>query len=134
MSFEFLMAIGQWSQLWAANGQFLGVLSNNQNDPYSISNLHGLYGSYVGKYSIRNSTCLYGSRDGEYSAYNPNCLNPPIVFYQEQPLLVITTNNEIKQQVNGLKLIDPDLLLVAYLQMPISLPPEETRNYAYALN
>lgn len=137
MSFEFLMAISQWAHLWAANGQFLGVLSSNQSDPYSISNLHGIYGSYMGKYSMRNSHSLYGSTDGKYSAYNPEGLNPPIVFYQEQPILVVTKNHNIKKYVNGLRLIDPDLLLVAYFQVPINVPrDEESRDYdyTYALN
>ncbi len=129
------MAIGQLAQLWAADGQFLGVLSSNQSEEYSISNLHGIYGSSSGAYSIRNSKGLYGSMDSKYSPYNYECLNPPLVFYQEQPILVLSKNLDMKKQVNGLKVIDPDLLLAAYLQIPITvLTSESARKYEFVVN
>jgi hypothetical protein len=117
MSFEFLIAINGSAQLWSADGKFLGVLSTDRFDPYSISNPRGNYGSVSGVYSIRNSAGLYGSLDGIYSAYNPESLNPPIVFYQEQAVLVVSKNSSLQNQVNSLAVIDPDLLLEFYTQI-----------------
>ncbi|HLO87945.1 MAG TPA: hypothetical protein VK203_23475 [Nostocaceae cyanobacterium] len=117
MSFEFLLAINGSAQLWSADGKFLGVLSTDRFDPYSISNPRGNYGSVSGEYSIRNSEGCYGNVDGIYSAYNPEGLNPPIVFYQEQPVLVVSKNTNLQNQVNGLAVIDPDLLLELYIDI-----------------
>ncbi|WP_223280225.1 hypothetical protein [Nostoc sp. PA-18-2419] len=45
---DFLVDINGIGQLWGANDQFLGVLSNNQYDVNSISNPHGMYGAQYG--------------------------------------------------------------------------------------
>jgi hypothetical protein len=76
---DFLTAIDGVAQLYAADGQFLGVLSSNQYDLNSIFNPNGIYGSTWGIFSIRNPSSLYGSSYGIYSPYNPNSLNPPII-------------------------------------------------------
>ncbi|QYX29802.1 hypothetical protein [Sphaerospermopsis torques-reginae] len=90
-------------------------MSSNPHDPNSINNLHGIYGSDWGVYSIRNSYGLYGSPYAVYSPYNTYCLNPPVVIYQGQPVLVVTRNPYF--QTNGIPVIDPDFLLSVYAQL-----------------
>lgn len=112
---EFLVALNGVGQIWSGNGQFLGVLSTNQYDSNSIGNPHGMYGSQFGLYSIFNPSGLYGGTHGLYSPYNAFCLNPPVVVYQSQPVLMITRN--AYAQTNGLQVIDPDLLVSVYAQL-----------------
>ncbi len=112
---DFLVATNGIAQLWGANGQFLGMLSSNQYDANSISNLHGMYGGQYGLYSISNPHGMYGGQHGLYSPYNSYCLNPPIIFYQGQPMLIVTRNFYL--QTNGLPIIDPDLVLGTYVQL-----------------
>ncbi|BAZ30284.1 hypothetical protein NIES4074_27400 [Cylindrospermum sp. NIES-4074] len=111
---EFFTTVNGIAELWAANEQFLGILSSDQDDPYSISNLDGIFGSLCGIYSIRNSAGLYGSPSGIYSPYNTECLKPPIVYFQGQPALIVTKNSYYHKQVDGLPVVDPDLLLEVY--------------------
>lgn len=116
---DFLVSVNGVAQLWAADGQFLGVLSSNLYDPNSISNPHANYGGSHGIYSIRNLYGLYGSQYGVYSPYNNFCINPPVVFYQNQPVLMVTKNSYVIS--NGLPIIDPDLLLGVYAQLANSV-------------
>lgn len=111
---EFFTTVNGVAELWAANEQFLGILSSDQDDPYSISNLDGIFGSLRGIYSIRNSAGLYGSPSGIYSPYNTECLNPPIVYFQGQPALIVTKNPHYHKQIDDLPVVDPDLLLEVY--------------------
>lgn len=117
---DFLVSANGVAQLWAADGQFLGVLSSNLYDPNSISNLHGIYGGSYSIHSIRNSYGLYGSPYGVYSPYNIYCLNPPIVFSQGQPVLIVTKNSYVI--TNNLPMVDPELVLGVYAQLTNSMP------------
>ncbi|MBH8565257.1 hypothetical protein I8748_24260 [Nostoc sp. CENA67] len=90
---QLLTQINGIAQIWAADGQFLGLLSTDRYDPNSISNFQGNHGSYHGIYSIRNPHGLYGGEHGIYSPYNPYCNNPPIITYQGQPVLMVTRNS-----------------------------------------
>lgn len=111
----FLTAINGVAQLWAPNVQFLGVLSNDQYNVDSISNPYGLYRGSCGIFSIQNPCGMYGGTCGFYSPYNVWSLNPPIVVYQNQPMLITTRNPYA--QTNGLPVIDPDLILNVYTQL-----------------
>ncbi|MDF5721420.1 MAG: hypothetical protein PUP91_13265 [Rhizonema sp. PD37] len=111
---DFLTAINGIGQLWATDGQFLGLLSSERNDLNSINNPYGIYGSQNGLYSIRNSHGIYGGQYGLYSPYNAYCHNPPIIFYVGQPAIIVTKN--VYAQTNGLTRVDPDLLLGVYAQ------------------
>ena len=108
-------------QMWSPSGQFLGLLSSNQRHLYSIINPRGPYGSFYSPTSLQNPQGLYSSSDGSYSPYNPNCINPPIIFYQGQPLLVITRN--LNLYTNGLNIVDVDLMLTIYEELS-RFPPE----------
>lgn len=63
---------------------------------------------------------MYGSTSGLYSPYNSYCLNPPAIFYQSQRILIVTRNPYAT--VNGIQVIDPDLLFVAYSSNAIAAP------------
>lgn len=107
--FEVFQALDGHAQLWSPSGQFLGRLSFKADYINSIINPKGDYGSPYSLTSIHNPQCQYGGEKGKYSPFNPNSKNPPIVFYRSQPLLVVSTNLEL--HTNGLKIIDPYLLL-----------------------
>lgn len=109
---DFLAAVDSIAQLWAADGQFLGVLSSNQYDLNSVANPSGFYGGSCGVYSIQNPSGMYGGACGFYSPYNISCMNPPVVLYQNQAVLVVTRS--LYAQTSGLPVVDPDLLLSIY--------------------
>ncbi len=112
---EFLAAINGVAQLWGGNGVFLGLLSSDRYDSKSITNPHGAYGSSWEVHSIYNPHGLYGGSHGMYSPYNTFCLKPPIIFYQEQPVLVVTRNPYAR--TDELSVVDPDLLTEVYTQL-----------------
>ncbi|QIR35492.1 hypothetical protein HCG51_01150 [Tolypothrix sp. PCC 7910] len=112
---EFLISINGVGQIWAGDGQFLGVLSNARYDSNSIANSFGIYGGQFGMYSIFSPFGMYGGQFGMYSPYNPYCLYPPIIIYQDQPVLMVTRNTDA--QTNGLPIIDPDFLANVYIQV-----------------
>lgn len=109
---NFLISINNVAGLYAQDGQFLGLLSNNRLDPNSISNMNGNYGSFWGANSIRNTASMYGGGAGLYSPYSMCCINPPFVLYHNQAALVVTKN--LDALTNGLQIVDPDLLLGVY--------------------
>lgn len=109
---EFLRSIDGLGQLWAANGQFLGILSSNQYDQNSICNQNGIYGSSHSATSIRAEYSMYGGEYGVYSPYNSYCVQPPAIFFQNRTVLVVTRNRYAV--TNGVQIVDPDLLFIAY--------------------
>ena len=64
-------------------GYYLGNLSANQDDPDSVSNPHGRYGSKTSKDSINNPNGKYGSPQSNDSMNNPYATNAPIVLDRE---------------------------------------------------
>jgi hypothetical protein len=125
---EVFQAIDGQGQLWSPSGQFLGLLSSNSNDPNSILNTQGSYGSPFSLKSIHNPQGVYGGSAGMYSPFNLNCLNPPIILYQRQPILVVTSNLNVF--TNGLKSVDPYLMLTIYEELgntsskPVAMPSQ----------
>ena len=111
---EFLQAIDGIGQIWAQDGQFLGLLSSNPNDPNSIIN-PTTYGNSYSYTSIKNSYSSYGGAYGVYSPYNHYCPKPPVILYQGQAVLVVTRNSYA--QTNGLPVVDPDTILGIYSQL-----------------
>lgn len=61
-------------------GKFLGTLSLNSNDPNSVSNPYGRYGSQYSPDSINNPVGRYGSPYSNKSINNPYATNPPIII------------------------------------------------------
>ena len=116
---KFLVTINGAAHLWADNGHFLGQLSSDQDNRQSIINPH-TYGSSYSYSSIQNPNSPYGGISGLYSPYNPNCINPPIVVYQSERVLVVTRNTCL--QTKGLPIVDPDLMLGMYIRYAIAKP------------
>ncbi|HEY9603881.1 MAG TPA: hypothetical protein V6C85_19855 [Allocoleopsis sp.] len=113
-----------YGQLWSPSGQFLGLLSSDLHHPYSIINPLGNYGSPHSSTSIHNPQSLYGGANGIYSPYNPDCLNPPIILYQGDPVLIVTWNLNVF--TNDLNIVDADLMLAIYEQFSNSI--SQSRN------
>jgi hypothetical protein len=118
-------ALDGHGQVWSPSGQFLGLLSRVPHNPNSIINPYGPYGSSESPTSIQNPQGLYGGSQGSYSPYNLICINPPVIFYQGHPLLLITRNLNIF--TNGLNLVDPDLILTIYEELSNSRPEPISR-------
>jgi hypothetical protein len=112
---ELFQALDGYGQLWCPSGQYLGRLSSDPHHPNSITNSRGKYGSPYSPTSIHNPQCPYGSPDGFHSPFNPHCRNSPIILYQGQPLLVVTSNFSVF--TNGLKTVDPYLMLTIYEEL-----------------
>ncbi len=117
---EVFQAIDGYGQLWSPSGQFLGLLSSDSNDANSIINPQGSYGSPFSVKSIHNPQGLYGGSEGIYSLFNPNCINPPVILYQGQAILVVTSNLNVF--TNGLKTVDPYLMLTIYEELGDTAP------------
>jgi len=64
-------------------GKYLGNLSANQDDPDSVSNPHGRYGSKDSADSINNPDGKYGNSQSNDSPNNPYATNAPIVLDRE---------------------------------------------------
>jgi hypothetical protein len=111
---NFFTAANGIAQLWARNGQFLGLLSSNQYDQISIINPN-TYGNSYYYDSIQNLHGIYGGEHGIYSPYNIQCITPPVIVYQNQPVLVVTRNPYVL--TNGLQVVDPDFMLSVYAQL-----------------
>jgi hypothetical protein len=65
--------------LRAADGTYLGELSNNPFDPNSVSNPFGKYGSPYSPDSVNNPYGKYGSKFSEQSATNPFASKAPTI-------------------------------------------------------
>lgn len=116
---DFLSAANGIAQLCAADGQFLGLLTSNQYDRKSIINPN-TYGSSYSYHSIQNPVSPYGGDCGVYSPYNLTCTNPPIILYQEQPVLVVTKKAYVLG--SSLPIVDPDLMLGVYARHSYLIP------------
>lgn len=123
---EIFQALDGHAQLWSPGGQFLGRLCSKSDYINSIINPRGDYGSPYSQTSIHNPLCPYGGDNGSKSPFNPNCGHPPVVFYRNKPLFVLTTN--LRVHTDGLKIIDPYLLLAIYeaLSDVVPSPPPQT--------
>jgi hypothetical protein len=122
---EIFQALDGYGQLWCPSGQYLGRLSSDLRHPNSITNPRGKYGSPYSPTSIHNPQCPYGSSDGIHSPFNPHCRNSPIVLYRGQPLLVVTSNSSAF--TNGLKTVDPYLMLTIYEELAHSMLNRTTK-------
>jgi len=95
----------------ADNDTFLGVISRDEDDPDSITNPYGRFGSPWSPYSIWNPDTRYGSVDGKGSPWNPYATKPPKVYDGNEFRGYLTTNTNLYPRV------DPQWLR-SYLQLP----------------
>lgn len=88
------------SYLLAQNGQYLGRITANTYDNYSILNEYGPYGSKYSTTSIFNAYSEYGSKYGRFSLNNPYCNTPPKLFILGMVKGVITTNRYLANGIS----------------------------------
>jgi hypothetical protein len=67
-------------RLYAEDGTYLGKVNNNPNDPESISNPYGKYGSKDSPTSINNENGIYGSKISLQSVNNPYTSHAPNMY------------------------------------------------------
>ncbi|WP_310424697.1 hypothetical protein [Chamaesiphon sp. VAR_48_metabat_135_sub] len=101
-------------ELYACDGQFLGLLSSDRNDANSIINLK-TYGNSQNINSIHYKHGIYGGQYGRCSPYNYRCLYPPSIVFQRQCIGMVSKNKYIVG--HDLDIIDPDLLLSTYVNL-----------------
>lgn len=91
-------AIG--SYLIAADGQYLGKITNNPYDTDSILNQYGPYGSQYSAVSIFNPYSPYGSQYGAYSINNPYCVQPPTLYINGRLVGQVTVNQHVQNRIS----------------------------------
>ena len=74
------------------DGQYLGVINDNEFDQDSLANSFGTYGSVYSSYSIWNQFGTYGSQFSSLSAYNSFTSTPPKVYVNGVFYAYLTTN------------------------------------------
>lgn len=87
---SFPLLIG--AEIYASDGQFLGVFTNNAFQATGIANEFGLYGSNFALYSIFNNFGQYGSKFALKSAFNSFSTAPPILVVEGKGIAYLTTN------------------------------------------
>lgn len=108
MSFEHSYLVG-------GDCQFLGFIKLS-NDPESILNSVGIYGSEFSDKSIFNPFSEYGSMTGKWSLNNPRCENPPRFFLKGRYVTVVSANEDFPNRItpalfmNNLIYHVPDIL------------------------
>ncbi len=88
------------SYLLAQDGQYLGRITSNTYDNYSILNEYGPYGSKYSTTSIFNEYSAYGSKYGQFSVNNPYCSTPPKLYISGIFKGVITTNRYLPNAIS----------------------------------
>ncbi|QEC52154.1 hypothetical protein [Anseongella ginsenosidimutans] len=86
------------SYLMGQDRQLLGTLAR-ENDPDSVLNKYGPFGSPYSPTSIFNSHSPYGSQYGAYSLNNPYCNTPPWLFINGNPVGLVTVNNQLSDRI-----------------------------------
>lgn len=89
------------SYLKAADGQFLGRVSENTYDSESLLNQYGPYGSPYSPTSIFNSYSQYGSPYGNFSINNPYTTTPPSLFIRGRLLGLVTKNTYVPNAIDA---------------------------------
>ncbi|MCE5241546.1 hypothetical protein LLH23_24035 [bacterium] len=94
-----------------ADDTFLGVISRDTDDPESITNREGRWGSRWSDECIWNPEGSWGSRYAPDSPWNPYATRPPRVFDDHYFIGYLTTNTDLHPR------IDPEWLRT-YLRVP----------------
>jgi len=76
----------------AQDGQFLGIVSTDKYDSYSINNRYGSYGSKYNSKSIFNRYSRYGSECSSLSAFNSIASKPPMIYKDGKFVAYLTVN------------------------------------------
>lgn len=91
-----LLALLEGSRILADDGQFLGVITQNQFSSDSILNEFGRYGSEFSTTSIFNEFGRYGGEFSRLSPFNEFTTAPPRVISPGGELVAYLTKNQFK--------------------------------------
>jgi hypothetical protein len=114
MTLQDLISLDGKLELYAQDGQFLGILSSDLNDSNSIINRR-TYGNAYNINSIYYEHGIYGGQYGQHSPYNRCCLYPPTIVFQQQYVGIVSKNKHAVDR--DLTIIDPDVLLSIYISL-----------------
>jgi hypothetical protein len=109
------------------NNQYLGFITDNQNNTESIINDYGTYGGIYSTKSIRNQYSSYGSAYSSYSAYNEYTSTPPIIYTYSSVASKYTAVAFLTKNTYKTPAIDPDLL-IGTLKAGCSTTPTTVRD------
>jgi len=87
-------------ELYAQDGEYLGILSTNTYESNSVFNEYGSYGSKFSSTSIWNKFGIYGSEYSTYSAFNKFSQKPPMAFVEGEVVGYITVNPYISNSIH----------------------------------
>ncbi len=90
---------GDDSYLQAADGQYLGRITDNPYDTQSITNSYGPFGSPYSQTSIFNAYSKYGSEYGQLSLNNPYCQQPPRLFIRGSLMGPVSKNPYVPDRI-----------------------------------
>ena len=90
------------SGVYAANGQFLGTVSNDACDSESIASWTGPYGNIISRTCLWNIGGEYGSSTDAMSAYNASAKKPPSIYVDGAFRSYVTKNTSLSPRT------DPD--------------------------
>lgn len=93
-------------ELWAADGTFLGEVTRQPNDPRSLSNAAGPYGSRHSRLSIFNGDAPYGAAQSSVSAWSAQAATPPALYWRGHFRCYVTMNQRVSPRISPLHLLD----------------------------
>lgn len=95
---------GEWpvlgAKIWAADGTFLGVISLDTKDPYSVTNPDGRFGHPQSPESIWNYDGRFGSLDYDLSPWCETATRPPQLLLDGQFRGYLTANEQVFPRVD----------------------------------
>ena len=101
-----ILALLEGCIIVAKDGQFLGLITQNEVAQESIFNTVGRYGSDVSPFSIFNSVGNYGSNVSPLSPFNDLTSTPPLIINSSRQFVAYLTKNNVKTPA-----VDPDLFV-----------------------
>ena len=88
------------STIVASDGTFLGVISTDRNDPDSISNPYGRFGSPESPYSIWNAGGRWGADSSFLSPWTSYANEPPAIYVGSSFWGYLTVNDDVYPRVS----------------------------------
>lgn len=90
----------------SGDGEFLGFVTRNHDDPNSLANVQGIYGSPLAPNSIFNKNGKFGKDGSDFSVSNNLALRPPRIVKDDGKWIYITANKAISPRVGMEELVN----------------------------
>ncbi len=101
-----VLALLEGARVVASDGQFLGVLTQNEFNSDSILNEFGRYGGEFSRTSIFNEFGRYGGEFSSLSPFNEFTSTPPTIISSQGEFLGYLTKNQFKAPA-----VDPQVVI-----------------------